>query len=394
MTTQKMCHLNRKVATRFNALMLWGLLPTLVGSLGSCGWRAPTPVSSTQPVAGGVALSQVVLTQTDTKGQPLWKLTARGVTYSENRQVARAKALKGQLYSAKQPTFDIAAETATIRQSNQQIRLQGKIQVVDRQRKTLFSSREALWDPKSGQLMVEDGLTVSHPQVQIWAQTLRASERGKTVQVKGNVVIETRPEQSDGARLRMKTNQALWQLDQEWIQAGMVTTNGDQPTIAVERLGSGKNQVSAVAGMVQADLKRRTVVMRSPVQVQGDGLTLTSKTLTWDTKAQRIFTQELLKIQDPRRQVSLLANQGAWEPQRGLVELQGEVSMKGLRERAQLNTDRLLWNTQTQRIEANGNVNYVQASPAFTLRGPKAVGRLAEQAIRISGGNVVTEIVP
>jgi hypothetical protein len=39
-------------------------------------------------------------------------------------------------------------------------------------------------------------------------------------------------------------------------------------------------------------------------------------------------------------------------------------------------------------------VNYVQASPAFTLRGPRAVGKLEDQTLRISGGDVVTEILP
>jgi hypothetical protein len=39
-------------------------------------------------------------------------------------------------------------------------------------------------------------------------------------------------------------------------------------------------------------------------------------------------------------------------------------------------------------------VNYVQENPAFTLRGPRAVGTIEEQTLRISGGDVVTEIVP
>jgi lipopolysaccharide assembly outer membrane protein LptD (OstA) len=149
-----------------------------------------------------------------------------------------------------------------------------------------------------------------------------------------------------------------------------------------------------LAGTVQANLESGVVVLNNPVQVEADGLTLTSRTLTWDTRAQRIFTQELFQIRDLRRQVSVLANQGSLEQRQGLVDLQGKVEVTGLRDRAQLTTDQLLWNTKTQRIEAIGNVNYVQASPAFTLRGPKAVGKIESQTIRISGGNVVTEIVP
>jgi lipopolysaccharide assembly outer membrane protein LptD (OstA) len=76
------------------------------------------------------------------------------------------------------------------------------------------------------------------------------------------------------------------------------------------------------------------------------------------------------------------------------VDLQGKVEVKGLRNKAQLTAEQLLWNTSTQRIEANGNVNYVQASPNLTLRGAKAVGKITDQTLRMSGGDVVTEIIP
>jgi lipopolysaccharide assembly outer membrane protein LptD (OstA) len=125
----------------------------------------------------------------------------------------------------------------------------------------------------------------------------------------------------------------------------------------------------------------------------GDAI-LTSRELRWDTLAGRISTRELLQLQDPRRQVTILANGGSVEQARNLVDLQGKVEITGLKDRARLSSDRLLWNTKTERIEALGNVNYVQETPAFTLRGPQAVGKIEEQTLRISGGNVVTEILP
>ena len=45
-------------------------------------------------------------------------------------------------------------------------------------------------------------------------------------------------------------------------------------------------------------------------------------------------------------------------------------------------------------MEANGDVVYRQVDPPASFSGQKAVGKLQEQNIEVSGGNVVTEIVP
>jgi lipopolysaccharide assembly outer membrane protein LptD (OstA) len=150
----------------------------------------------------------------------------------------------------------------------------------------------------------------------------------------------------------------------------------------------------ALAGKALADLKRGVVVLDSPVRLTVGDLVLTSRTLTWETLTGRILTRELVQLKDPRRQVTVIANSGSMEQARNLVDLQGKVEVTGLKDRARLTSDQLLWNTQTERIEAVGNVNYVQESPAFTLRGPRAVGRIESQTLRISGGDVVTEIIP
>jgi LPS export ABC transporter protein LptC len=365
-----------------------------IAQLSACSWRAPTPRQSAKvkPVEGGVAFSKVVLAQADAKGKLLWKFQAQGVSYSEGQQVAKAKTLKGQLFEAGRPIFDIAAEGGTVRQTNQQVRLQGNIRVVDRQRKVLFRGKEAQWNAQSGQLLVQNGLTVSHPKLQVWGNELQASKQGQEVRVTGNVTMETRGEQGGARRVRLKTNQAVWKVDEQTFQAGSAGT-ADRPSVAIEQIGTPEKSM-ALAGTAQANLESGLITLLSPVQLQVGSMTLTSRTLTWDTRSQKLAASELIQIQDPRNQISLLANRGTLEQSRNLVELQGNVEVKGLRNGARLNAEQLLWNTSTQRIEANGNVNYVQASPNLTLRGPKAVGKIAEQTLRMSGGDVVTEIIP
>jgi lipopolysaccharide assembly outer membrane protein LptD (OstA) len=366
-----------------------------IAQLSACSWRAPTARQSAQvkPVEGGVAFSKVVLAQADAKGKLLWKFQAQGVSYSEGQQVANAKILKGQLFEAGRPIFDIAAEGGTVRQTNQQVRLQGNIRIVDRQRKVLFRGKEAQWNAQSGQLLVQNGLTVSHPKLQVWGNELQASKQGREVRVTGNVIMETRAQDSEGGhRVRLKTNQTIWKVDEQTFQIGSVGAD-NQPSVFIEQMGASEKSI-ALAGTAQANLESGLITLLSPVQLQMGSMTLTSRALAWDTRSQKLTASELVQIQDPRNQLSILANRGTLEQRRNLVDLQGNVEVKGLRNNAQLHSEQLLWNTRTQRIEANGNVNYEQTSPNLTLRGPRAVGKIADQTLRMSGGDVVTEIIP
>jgi hypothetical protein len=45
-------------------------------------------------------------------------------------------------------------------------------------------------------------------------------------------------------------------------------------------------------------------------------------------------------------------------------------------------------------MEANGDVFYTQVNPPASFKGQKAVGNLQNQNVAVSGGRVVTEIVP
>jgi lipopolysaccharide assembly outer membrane protein LptD (OstA) len=364
-----------------------------VAQLSACSWRAPKPQAATsKSVEGGVAFSKVVLAQADAKGKLLWKFQAQGVTYGEGQQVAQAKTLKGQLFEAGRPLFDIAAEGGTIRQQNQQVRLQGNIRVVDRQHRILFRGKEAQWNGQSGQLLVQNGLTVSQSKLQIWGNQLQTSKQGREVRVTGNVVMETRTADQTQRRLRLKTNQALWLVNDQVIQVGATGTE-NQPSVTAEQLGASE-KTAALAGTAQANLKNGQITLFSPAKLQSGPVTLTSRVLTWDTQSQKLIANELLQILDSRNQLSVLANRGTLDQPSNLVDLQGKVEVRGLRNASSLSAEQLLWNIATQRIEANGNVSYVQTGPNLTLHGPKAVGRVTDQTLRVSGGDVVTEIIP
>jgi LPS export ABC transporter protein LptC len=367
------------------------LLGLIILGLAGCSWRAPKTQTTVKPVQGGVSLSNAVLTQTNADGQLLWKIAAKDVTYGEDQQQLRAKALQGQLYQEGRPLFDIVAGAGSATEKNQQIRLKGNIQVKDRRQNVIFSGREATWNPKSGLLSVRSGLTVTHPQVKLWADELQVTQRGRQVRIQGKVLAESRDQ-----RLRVRTPRALWLPEQQILDAGLADDTAQQPSIEIERFQGKARQGRALAGQVRANFKTGLVTLKNPAQLQleSSALLLTSRELRWDTRQDRLSSPELLKLEDRRQKISALANTGSFDLTRNLIDLQGKVEVIGLQDRAQLKANRFLWKTDTQRIEALGDVNYVQESPPFTLKGPRAVGRIAEQTVRVTGGEVVTEIIP
>ena len=375
-----------------NRTVTYLALIVAVAPLSAC-WRAPIRQATPgKLVEGGVKFSKVVLAQANAKGKLLWKFQAQGVTYGEGQQLARAKTLKGQLFEAGQLLFDLTAEQGTIRQMKQQVRLQGDIRVTDRRRSVVFRGQEALWNGETGQLSIQKGLTVTYPKGQLWGDELQASKQGREVRIKKNVTLETRAEQSGEHRVRLRANQVLWRVDQQTLVAG-TQDDSTKPSVEVEQLKTSQ-KTTALAGEAQANLQSGLITLLSPARIQVGTLALTSRTLVWDTRAQKLTANELLEIADPVRQISILASRGTLEQGRNQVDLTGNVEVKGLRNQAALTSELLLWDTQTQRIEASGNVSYTQASPALTLRGPKAVGKMTDQTLRVSGGDVVTEIIP
>jgi lipopolysaccharide export system protein LptA len=79
--------------------------------------------------------------------------------------------------------------------------------------------------------------------------------------------------------------------------------------------------------------------------------------------------------------------------QKEIVYLTGDVYAVGQR-RQQLNSKTLTWYVPTQLVEAQGDVFYRQVEPPISFTGQKAVGKLQNQSIVVSGGRVVTNIIP
>lgn len=372
-----------------------GTLVFLLLSLafGACAGRPPSPTSETvkQKVEGGSELARVTLKQTNEQGQLLWKLQAAKVAYGEDLSIARVQSLDGQLYEEGQPVFKVTADRGEVKQSGQTVSLQGKIVATDLQSNLVFKGPRLEWQADLGLLQATSGWRVTHPQLQLWAQWLQASSRNKRVRARGKVIAETRP-----AKFRLKTDQLMWQVDQQFLQAGAGKANSTTPRVEIEQLrGVGKGG-KALAGSARMNLKRQIVTLQNPAQIKlaTPAVELTSRQVVWDLRRQLISSEQLLEVHHRQQGVKVIANRGQFDQQHQMIQFNGQVEATGLESQSRLRTEQLVWQLLNQKISAQGNVRYTQSSPALILQGPKAVGKIREKMIQVSGGDVVTEIIP
>jgi lipopolysaccharide assembly outer membrane protein LptD (OstA) len=116
--------------------------------------------------------------------------------------------------------------------------------------------------------------------------------------------------------------------------------------------------------------------------------------LIWDIPKQTLVADQPILVVNQPQQIRITANRGRMELQSKVAYFNGSVNATSARNQSKLTSDDLTWKMNSQEVTALGNVVYVQPDPPATLRGGKAIGKLQNRTVVVSGGRVVTEIVP
>jgi len=136
--------------------------------------------------------------------------------------------------------------------------------------------------------------------------------------------------------------------------------------------------------------------LTQPLKVQ-------SETAVWDVEAQTVALDKPVNIEQPEQKVTVSANQARLDLAKEVVYLTDNVRANGEKNDARLVADTVTWQTESQNIEATGNVSYQQATnPEISMTGTQAVGNLGQGTFVVTGnesgpsgeGDVVIEFVP
>ncbi len=336
---------------------------------------------------GGFTFNAVTLDQTDERGNPIWKIKAKQAVYSNNNKIAQIETPIGDLFQDGKLLYHVTGQEGEVHQDGQKVFLKGNIVATDIQNGVVLRGNELEWRPQEDILIVRNQLTGTHKQVDATAQEARAFSRAKRIELIGKVVaISKQP------TLQMRTEHLIWEMQQEKMFS-------DRP-VQIDRYVGTAIADRGVGDTGEVDLKTKIATLRKNGQlnVLDPPLQISSDLVVWNVEAKTVFSDLPVRIFHRVQLLTMTANKGRVDLEPKIAYLNGNVYGVGQRPPSQMRTDKMTWYLPTESFEAVGNVFYKQIDPPLTLTGPKAVGKLKDQTIVISGGSdggrVVTDIIP
>jgi LPS export ABC transporter protein LptC len=338
---------------------------------------AQTPVTQNE-----LTFNDVTLEQADEQGRSVWKVQGKQASYSREQKIAQVLKPSGELFIEGKVVYKISAQQAQIQQNGKQLFLKGQIVATDTVNGVVLRGNELEWRPKEDLLIVRKQIKGTYQQVQAVAEEARVNSRSARVDLQGKVVA-----QATDPALQMRTTHLIWLVKKQ-------TLSGDRP-IEIDRYKGKIISDRATANGAEVNLKTKILKLQPNAQVVAmePPVQIASNSLTWDLNAEVVSADRPVKIVHRQEQVTTTADRGNMNLSNKIAHLAGNVSALGQR-RQSLNAQKLTWYLPTQLVEAEGSVVYRQAEPPVSFTGEKAVGKLQEQNITVSGGRVVTKFIP
>jgi LPS export ABC transporter protein LptC len=339
--------------------------------------------SSAAQVSTNLTFNNITIEQPDEKGQTLWKVKAKVAVYTPDKASAKVTSPYGQLYQDGKPIYKIQANEGEVRQDGDRIFLKGDVVATDVRSGAVLRGEEMEWKPKRDTLVVRKNLRGTHPELKMSADQATVFNRQQRVELMGNVVaIATDP------ALQMQGEKLVWLIPKKTVTSVL--------PIQIQRLKGKQVTDNATAEKADVDLATKIVKLKQNARLvlSDPPVQLTGNSLIWSLNDQVLTADQPVTMFHQQQQMTLTADRGRMELTPKIAYLDGNVKASGQRNQSRLVCDQLTWNITTENVVAEGNVVYDQTNPTVNLKGPRAVGKLQNQTIVVSGGRVVTEFVP
>ncbi|MGV0025983.1 LPS export ABC transporter periplasmic protein LptC [Phormidesmis priestleyi] len=380
--------MNLHRSTCLNVLLITLLVgPAACGRRNTAADKLAEDTKEIQKFDSNLNWNDITLEQVDDKGKLWWKVKAKQATYSKDQKNATVENPRGELYQDGKPVFKVEAQKGEVQQDGKAIVLKGQIIATDLKDGTVLKGNEAEWRPIEDVLLVRNSVTGTHKQMQFAAQEGRFQTRARTMELTKQIVAS-----SKDPEIQVRTEHLTWNIQDQKVV-------GDRP-LQIDRFKNKVLTERSVADRANVDLKAKTVNLQQNAKIDSkqQNVQVSSSDLLWNLEAQTINSSQPVTILNPSQQVTLTANQGLLNLQKNTVDLTGNVKGIGQRNDSKLDADHVTWFLTTQQFQADGNVNYRQANPPFSIAGPRAAGRLQDQQVAVSGGEsggrVEMQIVP
>ncbi|NEO34626.1 MAG: LPS export ABC transporter periplasmic protein LptC, partial [Symploca sp. SIO3C6] len=190
------------------------------------------------------------------------------------------------------------------------------------------------------------------------------------------------------ATLQFNGEEVVWLLAEEQVMS-------DRP-VRFQQIDDDVVVGRAQGNQVIYDISTQLAMLTNDavVVLQDPPIKVTGNVLEWNKSDNIVNAPERVTVFNRKEKVTAVGDVAQGDLETQIFQMDGNVIVTAERNQARLRSDELTWTVSDQRIVAEGNVLYRQTDPVFNLKGPRAVGRLEDETIVVSGGRVVTEVIP
>ena len=346
--------------------------------------------SAAQQASSNLTFDNITLEQADDGGQTLWKVKAKQAIYSPDQKIANVTSPDGDIYQNGKPIYHVQAQKGEVLKDGDRIFLRGQVVATDLKSGAVLRGDELEWRPRPDLMTIRGNLRGTHTKLKMSADQAKLMNKQRRMELSGKVIALTQQE----PKARMQSEHLVWEMDKDLVTSDRpVQVQRIQGDRAIDQAEGQQAEVNLTTKIVKLKQNANLVLFDPPLQIAGNSL-------IWDLSKQTLVADQPVTILHRQKQISVTANAGQMDLTPKIGRLNGSVHAVDPQNQSELFTDRLVWDMPTQRMNADGNITYNQSDPPATLRGAKALGRLDNNTMVVSGGTeggdgrVVTEIVP
>jgi len=339
-------------------------------------------------VEQGLVLYNSTIEQSNANGDTLWRISTEKAIYSQDNQSAKIEKIVGNLFENDKIILKVSADAGEVTKEGKEIFLRGNILVIDPRNQAELKGEEVIWKPEEHILMVtgKDNIKASHEKLLVTAKEGIYNTKNQILELNKDVLAIT-----NKPTLQLTTQHLYWQISQNKVIGNKpVNLLRYEDNVVTDKLDTQQ---------VEVDLNNSVAVVSGNVEYQSVKPSLQAATsrVVWYYGDRFMESSETTKIIQAEQGTNLTANIVKFNLAKNQVYLQDGVYGYTKDNATEIYADQMLWNVDSQEINAEGNVFYKQLNPDVNLKGVKAWGNLKDKNITVQGNDntkVITNIYP